>query len=626
MGESISVLNYVKVKKIPGGRVTQSEYVDGVVITKNLAHKQMPRHMINPRIMILTFPLDYHRVDNQFVSLEPLLAQEKNYLRHLTKRVIDLRPHIVLVEKTVSRIALNFLLDARVSVARGIKLTALRQVARCTQADVIGSMDRLALEPRLGRCTELKVQTFEHPLIPGGRKTYMRFEGCNDELGCTIVLRGADEETLRQVKRVTEFLSSAVYNLRLEASLFYDEFNLCPFEPTEQINAYKHLLPLAATTDEASSADQMSETIRKHLNPYINTLLSTSVAVRYPPPAPLARLGHLDTRLRHLRQLKDEAEAELILYDEKHAKEASSASSVTVKPDMVPIDEPAREEVLLTDGERVLHKPSEVKIESDIIHTEYELSEQLKFWNWYNSRYHLEPKPETLQKIIYSVATVVEGSDKPCSGPTLLSRDFYGNNDCTLGQYLEALALHAGQPCPNKACTRIMLHHFQVLVHGDTRLQIAMDQFLCPSIGNEDNIITWSYCKICKAASPTSIIKDDTWRFSWAKYLEHSFYPPKARGGFSCSHDIYRDQIRYFGIHHLAIRIHNEPITIYDVVRPTLQLQIRQETRVLLKNQEYEVLLAKSVAFFESVIMRMKTFDETLVESEKVRFLQSKNH
>lgn len=601
-GDSMNVLNYVKVKKIPGGTVTQSEYVDGVVITKNLAHKQMARHMINPRIMIVTFPLDYHRVDNQFVSLEPLLAQEKNYLRHLTKRVTDLRPHIVLVEKSVSRLALNFLFDAKVSVARGVKSSALRHVARVTQADVIGSMDRLALEPKLGRCAELKVQTFEHPLIPGGRKTYMRFEGCDDELGCTLVLRGGDEESLRKVKRVTEFLVSAVYNLRLEASLFYDEFNLFPFRPTE---------PNAQLVAEGDETDERSTIIRDALRPYVDTILSTSVAVRYPAPAPLARLGKLDIKLRSLRHAKHEAEAERILADERHAKEGS-AEAVTTD-----VQSNATTESILRD-------PAEVRTDSDISATEYELIEQLKFWNWYNSRYPLEPKPDLLQKIVYSVATVAENSDRPCSGPTLVCREFFGEGDCTLGQYLEALALHAGQPCPNKACTKIMLHHFQVLVHGETRLQIAMDQFPCPSPGHDDKIMTWSYCKICKAASPTSIIKEDTWRFSFAKYLEHSFYPFEAKGGFSCPHDIYRDQIRYFGIHHLAIRIHNEPAAIYDVVRPTLKLQFRDETRVSLKNQEYEAIHAKTIAFFESVVNRLKTFDESIVDAEKLVALKAK--
>src|SRR5271170_4695317 len=42
-GEDMDVRRYVKIKKIPGGTPRDSEYVDGAVITKNVAHKEMSR-------------------------------------------------------------------------------------------------------------------------------------------------------------------------------------------------------------------------------------------------------------------------------------------------------------------------------------------------------------------------------------------------------------------------------------------------------------------------------------------------------------------------------------------------------------------------------------------------------
>lgn len=670
-GDSMDVRSYIKIKKIPGGKINQSEYVDGIVITQNVAHKQMPRHMINPRIMVLTFPLDYHRVENQFMSLDPLLQQEKNYLRHLTRRVIDVRPHIVLVERSVSKVALDFLLEAKVSVSRGVKPSAIHQVARCAQADIIASMDRLALEPRLGRCTELRIQTFEHSKIPGYRKTYMRFEGCNDSLGCSVILRGGDWDTLKKVKKIANFMAMAAANLKLEVCLFYDEFNVFPPEAIQNIHSlgrtsaaeskYDTVRSSTATetghsrisstfqgrVEEQEEADKNTDRIQKSLEPYLKTALSTSCAIAYPPPGPLSRMGILDDRLRALRQARDDAEAALILRDEgkshivadepgtpmpnpettamemsseymsshlldsqlkDHQRDYSDASTVT------------RSENIGGGGAQptVLYQPSEIQLESDIAFTAYEHAEQMKTWSWYCSRYPADLRPDLFQGVIYLSAMVCEGSDKPCHGPTMLTNSFYGADDCTLGQYLDRLATSAGKPCPSKTCNRLQLYHFHVLAHGPTRLQIAIDQFPCPSPGNEDKIITWSYCKICKTASPTAIIKDETWRMSWAKYLEHSFYPASARNGFGCPHDIYRDQIRYFGFKHLAIRIHNEVIDVYEVIRPALALHITKKTKVVLKNQEYEAISYKIAAFCDSVVVRLKTFDIQMVPADKV--------
>ena len=66
----------------------------------------------------------------------------------------------------------------------------------------------------------------------------MYFEGCNSSLGCTIVLRGAEMNTLGKLKRIIDFLSYVAYNLKLETSLICDQFALIPqpkkFEPQSQ--------------------------------------------------------------------------------------------------------------------------------------------------------------------------------------------------------------------------------------------------------------------------------------------------------------------------------------------------------------------------------------------------------
>jgi hypothetical protein len=52
----------------------------------------------------------------------------------------------------------------------------------------------------------------------GVAQTYVMLEGCPKHLGCTVVLRGADRASLKQVKTVFRFLVNVAYNLRLETS------------------------------------------------------------------------------------------------------------------------------------------------------------------------------------------------------------------------------------------------------------------------------------------------------------------------------------------------------------------------------------------------------------------------
>ncbi|KAK4687031.1 hypothetical protein P7C73_g3088, partial [Tremellales sp. Uapishka_1] len=674
-GDSIDVRAYVKIKKIPGGKISDSEYVDGIVITKNVAHKAMPRRLVNPRIMVVTFPLDYHRIENQFMSLDPILAQERDYLRRLTKRIIDVRPHIVLVERSASRIALEYLLEANIAVARSVKPSAIHQVARCTQADVVASMDRLALEPRLGRCAEFQIQSFEHDLIPGRRKTFMRFEGCHRDYGCTILLRGGDLETLKKVKVITDFMALIIYHLKLEIFLYNDEHNILPPQP--QLSAqYQDLrrslwakIPKVNNSliqGEGGNTDSQPDSpgtphphddrlierreavirtkeIAQSLEPYLSTVLSASVAVRFPPPAPLAKMAHLDSLLTTLRRNRDDEEAAQILHEETKGVDAirspevdlssapitPSSSELSEKADVssttamsaLPISSLSKEST--RDPYRVLRKPEEIAKESAITQIAHEHAEQVKLWQWYTRRHSSVLRPDDYQGIVYLYSLGTEGTEKPCVEPQLQHLNFYQPDDHTVGQFLENLAIDAAKPCPNKSCERIQLFHFRLLVHGERRLQIAMDQFPCPSPGHEDKIITWSYCRLCAMPSPTTILREETWKMSWGTYLEHCFYPPSTRAGFQCSHDAYRDQIRYFAHRNLAIRIHNEQIELFEPVRPSISLQIKAETKVILKNQEYESALHKNAAFFDSVLFRLRSFDYEIVQPDKVSLLRT---
>ncbi len=228
-GDDIDVRNYIKLKKIPGGKPRDTAYVSGIVFTKNVALRSMPRSIPNPRILVITFAIEYARHQTHFMSLEPVIAQEKEYLRNLVSRIAALQPQVLLVQRNVSGLALEFLEKEGIAVVYNVKSTVLNAVARCTGLRMISSVDKLAMDPsHLGFCESFDVKTFVHRKI---KKTYIFLSGCQKELGCTIVLRGAEDQELVKLKRVTEFMTYVFYNLRLETCLMRDEFVDTPTAP-----------------------------------------------------------------------------------------------------------------------------------------------------------------------------------------------------------------------------------------------------------------------------------------------------------------------------------------------------------------------------------------------------------
>ncbi|PBP22169.1 phosphatidylinositol-4-phosphate 5-Kinase [Diplocarpon rosae] len=229
LGDDIDVRHYVKVKKIPGGKPGDTAYVSGVVFSKNLALKSMPRSISNPRIVIVSFPIEYQRHQHHFMSLEPVIAQEKEFLRNMVNRIASLRPQLLLVQKNISGLALQYLAEANIAVAYNVKQSVIEAVSRCAQTEIISSIDMVALKPvHLGKSAGFDVKTYVHNDIPGRKKTYIYLSGCPKELGCTIALRGANIATLSRMKKITEFMVYVVYNLKLETCLMRDEFVLIP--------------------------------------------------------------------------------------------------------------------------------------------------------------------------------------------------------------------------------------------------------------------------------------------------------------------------------------------------------------------------------------------------------------
>ncbi|OXU27408.1 hypothetical protein TSAR_004798 [Trichomalopsis sarcophagae] len=214
--DDMDVRQYVQIKKSPGGSKNDCEIISGVVCSKNVAHKGMNAMIANPKILLLRCGLMYQRVEGRLLSLEPVMLQENEYLGHTVARINALGPDIVLVHRSVSRLAQDRLRECGITLVLNVKLSILERLARCTGANIVDTIDaHISARYRLGTCFSFKA----------GVKTLMYFEGCaNPHLGATILLRGGSQNELRKVKNVASMMIFAAYSCRLEKSFLMDEF------------------------------------------------------------------------------------------------------------------------------------------------------------------------------------------------------------------------------------------------------------------------------------------------------------------------------------------------------------------------------------------------------------------
>ena len=723
----MDVRRYVKIKKIPGGTPRDSEYVNGAVITKNVAHKQMSRLQTNPRVMLVTFPLEFARVEGQYMHFGPIVRQEKEYLGNLASRIAALRPHVVLVEQSVSRLALEALAQHNIAVARTVKPSAIQTVSRMTQGDVFSSMDKLALEPRLGHCARFCIQSYDHPLIPGQRKTYMRFEGCNRDMGCTIILRGGDLETLRRIKKVTRFLTFIVRNLKLETHLWKDSvisrpsFNaqavpssvshhlqlnrsspsiLIPSFPPNRIHMSIVQLPSAEITSMVESHDdqdlpnedaeqlRLTRRIDESLEPYINTFISVSATLRFPPPYPIRRMKELDNMLMdakrawedevvrieerlHSMHKKEETVKEVgapaSTLDVPETQQAGDRNDIVAQIDALPVIDrlisktneglpiastldggqsyftfnPGLPNILSSDntgsalmrsGTNLHHteEPECPKTEADIhyqsLYTllKWQHEEHRRIWEWYLRKNHDDFVVEKYQCIPlreYTIPTPDTAYHRPCFAPRLRRVKFYGENDLTLGQFIEKVIndtlvqfLDPKAVCTGKGCEQPLARHCKVYVHNETRLFVAVEQWDGQIIGRSlsypspDLITTWSACRVCGSATPFIPVSEEMQRYSFAKFLELHFYPADVKlvEGAGCQHNIYQYHIRYFASKGMTVRFQADPVILHEIVYPPFRIRVRPEAQLELKNADFDRLHYRNSCWYTGLVDDLK--------------------
>lgn len=706
-GDDMDIRHWVKLKKIPGGRPSDTAYVHGVVFTKNLALKSMPRRIRNPRVVVITFPLEYQRHPEQhFMSLQPVIEQEKEYLRMVVNRILCLEPHVLLVEKSVAGVALQYLSEANVAVAYNVKPTVIEAVSRIVNMPVISSMDMLSLGARVGTCESFEVKTYVNHGIKGKKKTYIFLSGCPKDRGCTIALRGASTPILSRMKRITEFMVYVVYNLKLESCLMRDEFVQIPTEiesvltstltsrqptddsllispgcvpdPTSQRPAIlitsqstegEKLVEqarvnedspaeqeLAANTTSTGSetqpsADAAQKLISLHeshshvqvpedvpmptfysdmVAKYETRILSASPFVKFTQPYLLMKAREQERRLVYLRRLRDQN----IVEDPEESEKPRPLRFQLIKPEMVhEIGQKAPRKVM-----EVLHAVHDVEYDKAL----HNYQTQSRQWETYiqDSLDLFDPYSHQNIVVLYSV-TCTE-TKIPCVEPGLVAIEFYNEHpdangnmdqDCTLGQYIEDICEGSDMVCHANGCDRKMLDHHRTYVHDNARITIILENSPAwpenfpekpqESEGDKDGtgICMWNYCKECNKHFGLMPMSVSTWKYSFGKYLELSFWSRCVRSSLQneCPHDHQKDHVRFFYYLYrdIAVRIHYDPIDLFEIIVPRPRITWKVDHDLRLKNDIFTKAEERWVRFMTSVRARLKSIRIDSVLPEK---------
>ncbi|OBA22183.1 hypothetical protein METBIDRAFT_31134 [Metschnikowia bicuspidata var. bicuspidata NRRL YB-4993] len=193
----------IGIKKVPGGAMEDSLFVDGVAFKKTFSYagfEQQPKKFTNPKILCLNVELELKAErDNAEVRVEQvkdyqdIVDAEWKIIFNKLDAISNAGADIVLSKLPIGDLATQYFADRNIFCAGRVAAEDMDRVIKAVGGSVQSTVTKIDAD-NLGTCKE-----FEEVQIGGDR--YNLFRGCSEAKTCTLVLRGGAEQVIAEVER-----------------------------------------------------------------------------------------------------------------------------------------------------------------------------------------------------------------------------------------------------------------------------------------------------------------------------------------------------------------------------------------------------------------------------------------
>jgi thermosome len=192
--------DFIKLEKKEGGSVEETEYINGVLIDKEVAASGMPKVVKNAKIALLDLAMEIEKTETdariEITSpdqMQSFLQQEEKMLKGMADKVAKSGANVIFVQKGIDDVAQHYLSKAGVMAVRRVKKSDMEKLVKATGAKVVTSLDDLTAED-LGFAGNV-----EERKISGEQMVFV--EKCKDPKSVTIFVRGGTKQVVDETER-----------------------------------------------------------------------------------------------------------------------------------------------------------------------------------------------------------------------------------------------------------------------------------------------------------------------------------------------------------------------------------------------------------------------------------------
>ena len=193
-------LNDIKIEKIKGEGIGDTQLISGVVFDKEKTSYDMPSVVDNARIALIDFPIEIKSPDiktevsiSSPQQLQSFILQEENSIKEMVQSIKDSGANVIFCQKGIDDFASFLLAKSRIYACRRVSRSDMEKLSKATGAKIINNLNDLT-EFELGEADVVEqIRTGEDKL------TYVR--GCRNPKALTILIRGGTDHILDEVER-----------------------------------------------------------------------------------------------------------------------------------------------------------------------------------------------------------------------------------------------------------------------------------------------------------------------------------------------------------------------------------------------------------------------------------------
>lgn len=193
-------LNDIKIEKIKGDGMNDTELISGIVLDKERVSQDMPVKILNAKIALVDFPLEIKNLDLdtkvQISSPEQFhgfLEQEEKMIKNIVDKVKDSGANVIFAQKGIDDFAQYLLAKSGIYACRRVARSDMEKISKATGGKIVSNLGELTFK-------ELGVAGIVEEIKHGDDKmTYIR--ECRNPKALTILIHGGSEHVIDEIER-----------------------------------------------------------------------------------------------------------------------------------------------------------------------------------------------------------------------------------------------------------------------------------------------------------------------------------------------------------------------------------------------------------------------------------------